>query len=78
MYIKKKYNLVKTTMKNLIQKKKAIHETSGWSMFIGCSFDKKENKPNYYRGKDCTEKLCKKLKESATEIINHKKKKWYH
>ena len=31
-------------------------------------------KKNYYRGKDCTEKLCKKLKESATEIINRGKK----
>ena len=43
-------------------------------MFIRCSFDKKENKLNYYRGKDCIEKLCKKLKESATEIINREKK----
>ena len=43
-------------------------------MFIRCSFDKKENKLNYYRGKDCIEKLCKKLKESANEIINREKK----
>ena len=47
-------------------------------MFTRCSFDKKENKLNYYRGKDCIEELCKKLKESAMEIINHEKKKWYH
>ena len=39
-----------------------------------CSFDERGNKPNYYRGKDCIENLCKKLKESATEIINHKEK----
>ena len=52
--------------------KKARHEPSGWSMFIRCSFDEKENKLNYYSGKDCIEKLCKKLKESATEIINRK------
>ena len=25
-----------------------------------------------------TKELCKKLKESATEIINHEKKKWHH
>ena len=56
-------------------KKKARHELSGWSMFTRCSFDKKENKLNYYRGKDCIEKLCKKLKESSTEIIDHKEKK---
>ena len=31
--------------------KKAKHEPSGWAMFARCSFDKKENKLNYYRGK---------------------------
>ena len=43
-------------------------------MFTRCSFDKKENKLNYYRGKDCIEKLCKKLKEHAMKIINYEKK----
>ena len=38
-------------------------------MFTICSFDKREYKLNYYRGK-----LCKKLKESTMEIINHEKK----
>ena len=46
--------------------KKAKHEPSVWAMFIRYSFNKKENKLNYYRGKDCIEKLCKKLKEGAT------------
>ena len=54
--------------------KKAIHEPSGWSIFTRCSFDKKENKLNYYRGKDCIEKLCKDLKENATKIIDHEEK----
>ena len=54
--------------------KKARHEPSDWSMFIRCCFDKKENKLNYYRGKDCIEKLCKKLKESTKEIINSDQK----
>ena len=40
-----------------------------------CLFDEKENKLNYYRGKDCIEKLCKKLKERAMKIINYEKKK---
>ena len=31
--------------------KKARHEPSGWSMFIKCLFDDKENQLNYYRGK---------------------------
>ena len=44
-------------------------------MFKRCSFNKKENKLYYYRGKDCIEELCKKLKESAMEIIDYEKKK---
>ena len=43
-------------------------------MFTRCSFDKKENKINYYRGKDCIENLCKQLKESVTETIDRKEK----
>ena len=43
-------------------------------IYIKCSFDKKENKLNYYKGKDCIEEFDKKLKESAMEIINHEKK----
>ena len=43
-------------------------------MFIRCSFDKKENKLNYYRGKDCVEKKFQKLKQSTMEIINHEEK----
>ena len=43
-------------------------------MFTRCLFDKKENKLNYYKGKECIEKLCEKLKESAMEITNHEKK----
>ena len=44
-------------------------------MFIRCSLNEKENKLNYYRGKDCIEKLCKKLKQCAMKIINREKKK---
>ena len=55
-------------------KKKARHEPSGWAMFTRCSFDKKENKLNYYKGKDCIEKLCEKLKEHAMKIINYEER----
>ena len=55
--------------------KKARHEPSGWTLYTKCSFDKKENKLNYYRGIDCIIKLCKKLKEEAMEILTMKKKK---
>ena len=43
-------------------------------MFTKCSFDEKENKVDYYRGKDCIEKLCKKLKEHAMKIIKYEEK----
>ena len=43
-------------------------------MFARCSFDKKENKLNYYRGKDCIEKLCKNLKERTMKIVNYEEK----
>ena len=43
-------------------------------MFTKCSFDEKENKLDYYRGKDCIEKLCKKLKEHTMKIINYEEK----
>ena len=49
------------------------HEPSGWAMLTRCSFDEKENKLDYYRGKDCIHKLCKNLKECAMKIINYKR-----
>ena len=48
---------------------------SGYSMCTSCSFDESKNKLNHYRGKDCIKKFCKDLKEQATRIINHEKKK---
>ena len=42
-------------------------------MLTKCSFDKNENKLDYYRGEDCIDKLCKKLKERAMKIIMKKK-----
>ena len=54
--------------------KKARQEPSGWAMITKFSFDKTEDELDYYRGKDCIEKLCKKLKERAMKIINYIKK----
>ena len=51
------------------------HIPSGYSIFTSCSFDESKNKLNCYRGKDCMKKFCKDLKEDATRIINHEKKK---
>ena len=64
----------KNNPKKSYPEKKAKHEPSGWAMFTKCSFDKAENKLDYYRGRDCIEKLCKKLKEHAMKIINYEKK----
>ena len=44
-------------------------------MLTKFSFDKEENKLDYYRGKACIDKLCKKLKEHSMKIINQKGKK---
>ena len=69
-----KYNLVKTIQKNHLQKKKLDMSLLVGQCLQNFHLIKKENKLDYYRGKDCIEKLCKKLKESATKIINHKEK----
>ena len=65
-------------IKESYTEKKAKYEPSGWAMFTRCLFYKKENKLSYYRGKDCIEKLCKKLNKRGMKIINYEKKKWYH
>ena len=70
----KKIQSSENNPKKSYTEKKARHEPSGWAMFTRCPFDKKENKFNYYRGKDCIEKLCKKLKECAMKIINYEEK----
>ena len=41
---------------------------------VKCSFDATKNKLDYYRGRDCIKKLCKKLRDSAMEIINYEAK----
>ena len=56
MHIKKLQSSQNNPEKSYTEKK-ARYEPSGWSMFTRYSFDKKENKLNYYRGKDCIEKL---------------------
>ena len=43
-------------------------------MLTKCSFDKTKDKLDYYRGKDCIEKLCKKLNKQAMKMINYEEK----
>ena len=70
----KKEQSCQNNPENSYTEKKAMHEPSGWAMFTRCSFNEKENKLNYYKGKDCIEKLCKKLKKRAMKINNYEKK----
>ena len=60
--------------RKILYKKKARHRPSGWALYTRCSFDKKENKLNYYREIDCIVKLCQELKEETMEIINCEEK----
>ena len=76
----KKVQSCQNNPKESYTEKKGKHESSGnvnkmfnEAMLIRCSFDKKE-KLNYCRGKDCMEKLCKKLKEHTMKIINYEEK----
>ena len=51
------------------------HTPSGYSLFTHCSFDKTNNKLDYYRGKDCMKNFCKDLRKHVEKIINYEKKK---
>ena len=77
MFTKEKEQYRQNNLKKSYTEKKAAHESSGcaiWRSWTKCSFDEAENKPDYYRGRDCIEKLCKKLKEHALKIINYEEK----
>ena len=53
---------------------KAIHEPCGYSLDSVCSFDSKQDKHSFYRGKDCIKKCCSDLKELGTKIVNYEQK----
>ena len=50
-----------------------MHEPSGYALTLNSSFDSKEIKHNFYRGKDCIKRFCSDLKEFGTKLINCKK-----
>ena len=68
----KKYIHVKTTPKNLIQKKK-MHIPSDYLLFTKCLFDTTKNKLDCYN--IAWKRFCKDLKEHAAEIIDYEKRK---
>ena len=54
--------------------KKNEHEMCGYSLFTDCSFDEKNNKLDYYRGKDSLKIFCQDLKKQLRSIIDFEKK----
>ena len=54
--------------------RKALHEPSGYALTLVSSFDSKQNKRSFYRGKDCNKKFCSELKELGTKLINYEQK----
>ena len=51
-----------------------MHEPCGYALSLICSFDSKENKHNFYRGRDCIKRFCSDLKEPRTKMINYEEK----
>ena len=54
--------------------KKNKHEMCGYSLFTDCSFDKKNNKLDYCRGKDSLKRFCQDLKKLGRSITGFEKK----
>ena len=54
--------------------RKVMHEPCGYALTLVISFDSKQNKHNFYRGKDCIKRFCSDLKQFGTKIINYEGK----
>ena len=54
--------------------RKNKHEMCCYSLIRQCSFDEKNNKIDYYRGKDCLKNFCQDLKKQAKSIVDYEKK----
>ena len=54
--------------------RKAMHEPCGYALDLVCSFDSKQNKHSFYRGKDCITRFCGERKELGTKIVNYGQK----
>ena len=74
-FLLKKTDSCQNNPKNPYTEKKAKHTPFGYPLCTNCSFDKTKNTFNYYRGKDCMERLCKDLRDHAVKRINYEKKK---
>ena len=54
--------------------KKSLRESCGYSIDLVSSFDSKQDKHSFYRGKDGTKKFSKDLKKHSIKIISKKKR----
>ena len=70
----RKNHSCQNNLKKSYEEKKSKHMPSGYSLFTNCSFTATKIKLNGYRGKDCTERLCKDLKYHAMKINNYEEK----
>ena len=52
-----------------------MHEPCGYSLDLVSSFDLKQKKHKFYRGKDCIKRCCSDLKELGRKIANYEQKK---
>ena len=55
--------------------RKAMHEPCGYSLTLNSSFDSKQNKRSFYRGKNCIKRFCSYLKELVTKLVHYEQKK---
>ena len=53
------------------------HVPCGYSVSLIWTFDHRENKSTFDRGKDCMEKFCESVRGHAKNIINFEKKRCY-
>ena len=51
-----------------------MHKPCGYALSLICSFDSKESKHNFYRGRDCIKRFCSDLKDLGRKIVNYKQK----
>ena len=65
--------IIEATDKSYTERK-AIDEPWSYYLDLVSTFDVKENKHSFYRGKDCIKKFCKELKEICARIVNYEQK----
>ena len=69
-----KQQLCQNNPEEFYTEKKSVHESCGYSIDLVSSFDSKQDKHSFYRGKDGTKKFSKDLKKHSIKIISKKKR----